>query len=313
MTPDWAALAAAAAPNLLPWAAWVAACAAIAALMPPALDAALRRKHRAVAEAFRRRIARLEETEASFAGEEPSRADADWRWARDMAELARLGKVEPWMREELVRVKVVDPGEAPVRELDVDEGRWSFPASPGRRALLALSAAALSAAALAPVLLGQADPAAAGSAISAMCLLLVAGCALDLRARVLPWQLCAAAAPLSALCALAVRGTGALPECAAVGLAAFAVLLATSRLAGALGHAGGIGGGDLRLIPWAAAPCGAQGILAGAAAGCAVMFAWAAALVLLRRRGGGSGYLAFAPALAVLFAAGLAFPALAAA
>ena len=304
MTPDWAALAAAAAPNLLPWAAWVAACAAIAALMPPALDAALRRKHRAVAEAFRRRIARLEETERSFAAEEPSRAGADWRWARDMAELARLGKVEPWMREELVRVKVVDPGEAPARELDVDEGRWSFPASPGRRALLALSAAALSAAALAPVLLGQADPAAAGAATSAMCLLLTAGCALDLRARVLPWQLCAAAAPLSALCALAVRGPGALPECAAVGLAAFAVLAAMHEKEFSR---------ELRLIPWAAAPCGAQGILAGAAAGCAVTFAWAAALVLLGRRGKGSGYLAFAPALTVLFATGLAFPALAAA
>ena len=109
-------------------------------------------------------------------------------------------------------------------------------------------------------------------------------CALacDLRARILPWELCLALLATGCAYGLVIRGPTALAASLAAAAIAVGVLVAVRAAASHAGRDEPIGAGDLRLMPGLFAMCGIQGSLTGALT-CSVAMGVAALVVLACR------------------------------
>ena len=119
---------------------------------------------------------------------------------------------------------------------------------------------------------------------------MLAALACDVRARILPWELCLAMLVLGCAYSLLVREPAELLMALALAAALNTVLVLLRLIAGNMGLSEPVGEGDLRFMPGLFALCGFAGSVRGALACSLVMGAWAFAVLarkLLQRGRGG--------------------------
>lgn len=278
-----------------------------AAGMPRAVDALLRHKARAMDAYWERMRSELEPyvDGGRIDGSCPAEL-VDWA----VRQRAQVGgrKLAREQAEALKGMGLVcesaETGSLPSAE----EARAAYrlDATAATRAACALACAAMPAAAAAMSAVGMLGaqlscPAGAlvlgAAAWAAMCAIL----ACDIRAKLIPWQLCAALMALACMFALCGPSDGGpawqnLLAGLLLGALAYAACKGVNGAMRFLTGAGAIGQGDLRLMPALCALCGLHGSLAGFAAATALMLALA--VVALARGATRRDYIPYAPGLA---------------
>ena len=119
---------------------------------------------------------------------------------------------------------------------------------------------------------------------------MLAALACDVRARILPWELCLAMLVLGCAYSLLVREPAELLMALSLAAALDTALVLLRLIAGHMGLSEPVGEGDLRFMPGLFALCGFAGSVRGALACSLVMGAWAFAVLarkLLQRGRGG--------------------------
>ncbi len=127
----------------------------------------------------------------------------------------------------------------------------------------------------------------------------------DMRTQTLPWQLCAVSAIPSVALALLIWGVSGFGQCVLGAVSLTLALGLVSYVAGAFGFFGGIGRGDMRLIPWIVLPLGINAALWGGVCCLLVMLA-RAIWKLARKKASVGDYVAMAPGLITWFVVGMA-------
>lgn len=275
-----------------------------AGALPDLTDAVLRWKRKLVEKAFEDGIESFEDAKEHHDDVDAGKATEASRWAEDMARNERLGKVEPWMAERLEKAGVIEKAREPERYLPCEREKWSFGCGIGSRVACGALGGAFGALMLSPVVTCGVSPWAAIPAVVLLAITLILVLC-DVRTKTLPWQLCALAAVPSIALALVVWGFGGFAQCAAAAAVMTLALGAISYVAGAFGLDGGIGRGDMRIIPWLVLPLGANAAIWGALACFAVMLVGAAAKLVVKKASFGD-YVPMAPGLLAWLAVGMA-------
>lgn len=211
----------------------------------------------------------------------------------------------------LVRAEVDTEG---LPTLEEEAAKYAFGQGMAQRAACALLCAAMPALAAAGCLAGLVDPAAMTWCAGALAFGIAAWLAMaliltcDIKAKLIPWQLCLALGILAAGFAVCGKAPtlqpwaslGVLGNLACGGVLGVAVYIACKAVNGlmrALTGAGAIGMGDLRLMPMLCVLCGLHGSIAGFCAASATMLV--IAVVALARGANRHSYVPYAPGLAV--------------
>ncbi|MGN0037547.1 MAG: prepilin peptidase [Coriobacteriales bacterium] len=196
------------------------------------------------------------------------------------------------------RPRARDPSLALPREREVEESyrlNLTLPLRLGCGALLAAAALALG--------LSDAPPLAVASGIAAGALMeSIFLC--DMRARIIPWQLCLLFGVAGVVFSLSVSGLEGLGISLFTALGMSILLQVTNRFMGYLSGRPAIGDGDLRLIPMICIFSGLAGTLYGFVGASLVMGLVAAATVLFKG-GNRKTYVPYAPGLSCWYAIGL--------
>lgn len=264
---------------------WAVAGGAVGALALPVLaDALLKRKLAGMREWWRRAGGLwrdLRAADPSCAPDPSARGDegAAGIWFEEVASAIRNGTLTKEQAEQARGFGVVVEDE-PARTDADDDARFRFaPGAPGRAALALAMGAAMAGAALAPV-----PPAA--TALLSLAAVLVALCAVcDVRAHVIPIELCTALA----LCGLALRLVlfGAQGVAASVLAGIFVAVASAAAIAvfrTVAGRPRAIGAGDVRMMVALAMLCGPRASVLGAAACYGAALTASVALVAARKK-----------------------------
>ncbi|MGN0073320.1 MAG: prepilin peptidase [Coriobacteriales bacterium] len=196
------------------------------------------------------------------------------------------------------RPRARDPSLSLPREREVEESYRLNLTLP-----LRLSCGALLAAAALALGLSGASPPAVASGIAAGALMeSVFLC--DMRARIIPWQLCLLFGLAGVLFSLSVSGVHGLGVSLVTALAMSLVLQITNSAMSYLGGRPAIGDGDLRFIPMICIFSGLAGTLYGFVGASLVMGLVAAATILFKG-GNRKSYVPYAPGLSCWYAIGL--------
>lgn len=273
--------------------------------LPSAVDAVLKWKRKLIKRAFDSKISRAAKVKAGKLEEmDAAEAASAAKWAEAMVKQEQLGKVEPWMARQLEEVGVIEEARDDSCYLPESDGKWSFKAGFGMKTVLCAAGVFAMGAVCSPIVTMEVTP---WIVLPALALLgLVAALLLcDLKTKTFPWQLCAACAVPSAVLTLLTWGWPTSAACAGVALAATAFFWGVSKLTGLFGLQGGVGAGDLRLIPWIAMPLGLNGCLYGLFTCLAVMLAGSIGSLIARKAGFGD-YLPMGPGLLAWFVIGSA-------
>lgn len=247
-----------------------------AVVIPSAVDLALRLKRAQIEGAFRRQL----ETYRKWAADPCSLSDAEsrriGRWAEDMARMEKAGKVEPSFAEAMADAGIIAEARPRSEYVCVPEQDWSFKGTTARIMACGALLAAMTACMVLPLQDDGIVKACATGTVAMLLALVVAVLTVcDVRAKVLPYQLCALSAVPSIALMLLAHDVGEYPACIASALAATVLLWLLSGLGRLLlGAQGAIGAGDLRLLPWVCLPLGPSGTVYGALACFALMFVW---------------------------------------
>lgn len=196
------------------------------------------------------------------------------RWADGMSRQEQIGKVEPEVAERLAEAGIIAEARKPEDYVAIPAENWSLPRTAKSRLACAASMAAMSALLALPWAMGsELSPI---CAVPALMLALIVSCAVacDMRAKVIPYQLCALAAPPSIALTLLSHSPEGYLGCAAAAAICTGGLWAFSKVGQAFGVKGAIGMGDLRMLPWATLPLGPDGAVYGALCCFGLMMAW---------------------------------------
>lgn len=147
----------------------------------------------------------------------------------------------------------------------------------------------------------------AGVALELVCLFLMLVVLLcDLKARIIPRELCACIAALGGLSLYLRHGLSALAGGVVAAIVIEAIVLVTSLCARAIGPEDALGAGDLKLIAALCVCSGLEGSFTGAL--CCSLFMACCAAVSIALGKGKSGYLPLAPGLFIWFVVGCIMP-----
>lgn len=273
--------------------------------LPSAVDAVLKWKRKLIKRAFESKISRAAKIKAGKLEDmDAAEAASAAKWAEAMVKQEQLGKVEPWMARELQEVGIIDEAREDKDYLPESDGKWNFKAGFGTKTAIGVAGVFAMGAVCSPIVAMGATP---WIVLPAMALLaLVAALVLcDLKTKTFPWQLCAACSVPSIALTLLLWGWPESATCAAVALAATVFFWGVSKFTALFGLQGGVGAGDLRLIPWIAMPLGLNGCLYGLFACLAVMLAGSIGSLVARKAGFGD-YLPMGPGLLAWFVIGAA-------
>ena len=314
---------------MLTYAACTAASAGIgAALLPNMADRALRAKHAQIHAAIGRQLESWEKLKADPESFDDASAARIERWAKQMARMEEIGKVEHSVAVKLADAGIVCEARPAEEYVAVPEENWCFPTGAAGRIGCGIGAGALAGIACLPWAFGSGLSPVCAALACLLALMLALAVACDMRAKVIPYQLCAAAAVPSIALALTANPSEAWPGCIACVIAAPAAFWLLSKLSELFGIKGAVGTGDLRLMPWTCLPLGANGTVYGAVLCILFLFVWAIFIIVKQKaisangEDGGLGYttafsvnpsgnrkktyIAMGPGLALWFAGGFA-------
>lgn len=251
--------------------------------LPECCDKMLRKKHAQITGAFDRQLAAYKEFEADPASVDAATESRVTKWARDMARMESIGKVEPRMAVKLAEAGIIAEARPAEEYVNVPEEMWKLDATPKSRTVCGLALTALGALMTLPWLIHPAPAAICAPVCVALLFVAVLAVACDVRAKVIPYQLCALAAiPSAALMVLTNNAEGFAP-CIASALIATLGLWGFSKLGQLFGIKGAIGMGDIRLLPWICLPLGANGTAYGLFFCFALMFVWAICVIIRQK------------------------------
>lgn len=244
------------------------------AVMPKLADTILKKKHDQIMGAFERKLAEFTQVEHDVDHVDAKVAESAMKWASQMAYMESIGKVEPTMARKLADAGIIDEARPDEDYVCIPEDHWGMPSNWKTRLVMGVSMGGLAAVMALPWLL-RAENLPTSFALPVGVLLLfvvVLAVACDVRAKVIPYQLCAVAAVPSLVLAVLTWGVEGLPGCVLSAFVATGCLWGASKLGEVMfGVKGSIGMGDIRLLPWTCLPLGATGTLYGAACGFGVM------------------------------------------
>lgn len=253
-------------------------------VMPWFVDGVLRRKHAQIEGAFERQLTAFLEVERDPEGADPKDAEECMRWASQMAYMESIGKVEPGMAVRLADAGIVEKAQEPEAYVSIPAERWGLPVGWKSRVACGACSAVLGGVMTLPWLIHRGHEPSSLALPVALCLLFVVLSAVvcDVRAKVIPYQLCGLAVIPSVALAVLTWGVNGFGWCVLGALVATGVLWGSSKLAGLFGVRGSIGMGDVRLLPWCCLPLGVYGTLYGAFAGFGLLFLLAVVVLVSR-------------------------------
>ena len=269
---------------MLTYAACTAASAGIgAALLPNMADRALRAKHAQIHAAIGRQLESWEKLKADPESFDDASAARIERWAKQMARMEEIGKVEHSVAVKLADAGIVAEARPAEEYVAVPEENWCFPTGAAGRIGCGAGAGALAGIACLPWAFGSGLSPVCAALACLLALMLALAVACDMRAKVIPYQLCAAAAAPSIALALTANPPEAWLGCIAAAAIATGLIWLFSKAGKLFGIKGAIGMGDLRLMPWVCLPLGANGTLWGAVCCFALMTVWAVAAIVSQK------------------------------
>ncbi len=254
-----------------------------AAALPNLANKALIAKHDQINSAIDRQLGLWKKLKEEPGSLDEASASRITKWAESMARQEEIGKVEHSVAVKLAEAGIIAEARPAEVYVAVPEENWSFPTTaPGR---LACGAGAALLAALVTL------PWALGTTLSGICavlacilaLMLALAVACDMRAKVIPYQLCALAAVPSIALTLTANAPEAWPGCVAAAAVATGAIWLFSKAGKIFGIKGAIGMGDLRLMPWVTLPLGPNGALWGALCCFGLMTVWALSAIISQK------------------------------
>lgn len=268
----------------LTFACSVLACALLGLfVLPECCDKMLRKKHDQILGAFERQLKLYQKLEA-----DPSGVDADTetrilKWSRDMVYMESIGKVEHGMAVRLAEAGIIPEARPAEEYVSVPEEMWKLDVNVKSRAACGAALTGLGALTTLPWLITPAPSPICAPLAIALLFIVVLAVACDVRAKVIPYQLCALAAVPSIALMVVGNNADVYLSCVLAALIATLGLWGFSKIGQLFGIKGAIGMGDIRILPWICLPLGVNGTTYGLIFCFALMFVWAIYVIIRQK------------------------------